>query len=171
MLEDDLVLVYSPDTLTLKPGGKGTVEFIFSNSGNETQIVKLTQMVLKCAGASSATIDPDFFELLAGETTTVVVIIQSSAHCDGDCYSDSHIAIAWGQNLTLIEGQNHTLAERRIDESTVDGGTMIIYPVNDDLPPCYLLTIGSIIVAVVVIVIVTVVMYRRKGRTASIEDD
>lgn len=164
VLDDGLVLDYSPDTLTLRPGERGTVEFIFNNSGNETTYVGLIQWVLKCAGASRAYIDPDFFELPAGESQVVVVIIESSAYCDGDCYSDSHIGIAWGKNLTLVDGH--------FNKSNAEGGTTIIYPVTDDLP-CYLLAIGSIIVAVVIIaiVIVAIVIHRRKGRDASTEND
>jgi hypothetical protein len=173
ILDDDLTVDYSPDSLALKPGGKGSVEFIFDNSGNETLFIALTQMVLKCAGGSRASIDPDFFELDAGENQTVVVTIETSTDCPDDCYSDSHIALAWGRDLTLADGHNLSLVGGRVEESTIDGGTTIIYQVTDVGSPCYLLTIGSIIVGVLIIILVIVayVMLRRKRRGASPEVD
>ena len=153
-LDDDFVVDYSPDSLTLRPGEEGTVEFIFKNSGNETIFVALTQMVIKSATASGAFINPDFFELTAGESQVVVITVYSNAGYQGNDDSDCTIDIQWGHNLTIIEG--------RVDQSTVEGGTDITLQVTDDIT----LLVAILLVTVAIIALV-IILYYWKRRSSS----
>jgi hypothetical protein len=152
VLDDDLIVDYQPESLTLKPRERGTFELYFTNSGNETLFVALTQMVLKSPGASRAFINPDFFELVEGESQM----------------SDSHIAIAWGHNLTPADGHNLSLVVGRVKGGTVEGGTKLILPVTDDLSLPDQIRTGLIILGVVVAIgISVVVLNKTKGKDAS----
>jgi hypothetical protein len=168
VLDDDLIVDYQPESLTLKPRERGTFELYFTNSGNETLFVALTQMVLKSPGASRAFINPDFFELVEGESQMVVVIIQSANDYHEEGTSDSHIAIAWGHNLTPADGHNLSLVVGRVKGGTVEGGTKLILPVTDDLSLPDQIRTGLIILGVVVAIgISVVVLNKTKGKDAS----
>ena len=152
ILDDDLVVDYHPDSLTLKPGRRGTVEFIFDNSGNETQKIAFGQDVIKAPGWPGASFNPDFFELPAGKSQVVIVTIQSYATYFDNGYSECHIWIVFGHELAPIEDY--------FDPNTIEGGASITIQVKDDLSSLIIGTIGT---CIVIAIFITVIV-RQRGK-------
>ena len=158
-LDEDLVVDFEPDRLSLKYRERGTVELTFSNTGNRTLGVMLTHLTIKSPGASGGTIDPSFFTLQGGQSASVTVIVESYAsYLGANGISDCHIAVRWGPDL-----------DPESPNSTVEGQAKIVIPVDDDFSVERMTVVG--LVGVVVAIAIAVVWlvrgsarHRRGGR-------
>ena len=156
-LEDDLSLEVHPFSLTLKPLEQGSFELRFENTGNKTYFISPLDGDPNYTWTSNVEISPDWFQLEAGETRTVTVLIESRSHIFSVGDPGCKVTITWGSSLTVSVG--------RIDPSTVEGSTWIYLQVDDDYYLSHPICVGSLIlVNVIIIVVLMIGALKLRGR-------
>jgi hypothetical protein len=154
-LDDELIMDYDPQRLTLKPRERGTFTLEFTNLGESTTFVGIDVLAIKSPGGSQVAVVPDFFELGPGGRRTVEVIVQSHAEWGVDAdISDAHLVIFWGPTVTPDQDAWDTTG------STYD----IDLPVEDDFSRTEaMLILGAVAVVIFIAIPVWLVIRRRRA--------
>ena len=145
-LESDLILEYSPETLTLRPDEEATITMVIQNQGDRSQVVVLGYVRVDAPGASSGTFATTVVEVVPGGSAEVRLTVRSNAHPgQEEGVSEGMVKFAWGENLTGTDIWD-------LDEDLVEGTYQFVIPVTDEL----VIFTAPVLLALVILVLVLI---------------